>query len=123
MPGEHRGGAAVGAPRFGELAQAGMKVVTTPPGASIKIDGDRALDPSPTTIALKPGAHKVEVSLADYEAASRDVTVPAGGSVEVKIDLKALPAPPPPPPVVASTPVSAAPSSPPATRTEMPSGV
>ena len=92
--------------RIGELAQSSLKIVTTPPGASIKVDGDRSLDAAPTTITVKPGAHKVEVSLADYEGASRDVTVPVGGSVEVTIELKAAPpaAVVPPPVAVASAP-------------------
>ena len=103
--------------RLGELAQSSLKIVTTPPGASIKVDGDRSLDAAPTTISVKPGAHKIEVSLADYEPASRDVTVAAGGSAEVKIELKAA-APPPvvPPPVAvasASAPPTAAPPPPP----------
>lgn len=101
--------------RLSEMGKATLKITTTPPGASIKIDGERQLDAAPATVAVKPGAHKVEASLADHEAASKDVTVPAGGTVEVALTLKDAPAaPPPPPPPVAAAEPPPAPAPPPA---------
>lgn len=88
--------------RVGELGTATLKVTTNPPGANVKIDGERSLDGAPMSVQVKPGKHKVEVSLADHEPASREIEVVAGATAEVSLDLKAAPAAAPPPPVSAS---------------------
>ncbi|MCC6647691.1 MAG: PEGA domain-containing protein [Polyangiaceae bacterium] len=102
--------------RVAELGQATLKVTTNPPGASVKIDGERSLDASPMTATVKPGKHKIEVAMADHEPATRDVEVAAGAMAEVSLDLRPAPAAAPPPPVASSAaPVasSAPPAAPP----------
>jgi ribosomal protein S20 len=115
--------------RVAEMGKGSIKITTTPPGASIKIDGERSLDASPTTIAVKPGVHKVEATLADHESASQDVTVPAGGTVDVALTLKNAPAaavavaPPPAPPPAASEPPPAPPPPPAEPKSKVPAYV
>ncbi len=101
--------------RVAELGTATLKVTTNPPGASVKIDGERALDASPMSAPVKPGKHKVEVTMPDHEPTTREVDVVAGAIAEVSLDLKAVPPPPPPPAASSAAPVasSAAPVAPP----------
>ncbi len=69
-----------------------LKVVTAVPGAAVTID-DAGVGTSPVTRTVKPGKHKVEVSLPGYQdAAPIWVDVPANGIVEHRPRLYPIPA-------------------------------
>jgi TonB family protein len=75
----------------------GADVVSTPPGASVSVDG-RPVGTTPLTgLKLKPGRRKVEVALAEHETWSGTVDVAAGETGRVEVRLRALPKPSVPP--------------------------
>ena len=59
-------------------AAATLRVVTTPAGASVRIDG-ALLGETPLALDVAPTPHHVEVSLVGYEAISDDVTFASPG--------------------------------------------
>lgn len=59
-----------------------LRVETEPPGARVSIDGERLEEPSPTSVWLIRGAHRVEVQLGSWSEA-RTIDVPGGGSASV----------------------------------------
>lgn len=90
-----------------------VKVVTTPPGALLAVDGQPQAGQTPIVLKLAPGPHKLTLSAPGYDAKDQDVDVKAGAKLDQKVDLQqhvALPADLPPTPEVAA----AAPTLPPA---------
>jgi len=89
-----------------------LNVLTTPPGASLSVDGNPQLGSTPVVLKLAPGPHKLTVIAKGYDAKELDVDVKAGSKVDQQIDLVAhvepvvepapipetAPPPPPPPP-------------------------
>ncbi len=80
--------------RVKELSVGTVKLTSTPPGATVTVDGKPAAGPTPLTLTLPPGAHSIVLSSSNFEPATRDLTIAAGASTDVAVELKAV-APPP----------------------------
>jgi TonB family protein len=94
-------GSAAGLLRFALVraaaVQGGADVVSTPPGASVSVDG-RAVGTTPLDgLKLKPGRHRLEVALVEHETWSGTVDVAAGETGRVEVRLRPLPKPSVPP--------------------------
>ncbi len=61
-----------------EQASGMLAINTTPPAASIRLDGREILEKTPAMLKLKPGTYKVEVFKDGMPAQARDVTVSNG---------------------------------------------
>ena len=73
-------------------------VVSTPPGATVSVDG-RSVGRTPLTgLKLKPGKRRFEVTLEGHETWTSSVDVTAGQTGRVEVRLSALPPPAPPTP-------------------------
>lgn len=89
--------------RVAELSEAAkpkagtVKIASNPTGASIKVDGEMSLDVTPATLTLKPGLHRIELSMKGREIVKKDVDVAAGANPDVTADLPEAAAAPPPP--------------------------
>lgn len=93
-----------------------VKVESTPPGASIVIDGAQAPydKVTPVEIELGQGKHTLLIGAEGFENATKEVEVAYGSRQDVKVELlKKEAAPPPAPPVVAEAPATAPPPPPP----------
>jgi len=66
-------------------------VETTPPGATVEVDG-AVRGTTPVTLSLKPGEYRLTVRLAGYRSAEESVTVAAEAAVERSYTLKVAPA-------------------------------
>jgi hypothetical protein len=73
--------AAVGAPTT-------LRVTSTPPGASVRIDGEDTGKTTPAELELEPGEHAVTLRLEGYEDGSRTVRVREGESAELSLPLE-----------------------------------
>ncbi|MDP9152019.1 MAG: PEGA domain-containing protein [Myxococcota bacterium] len=81
-----------------------VHVDSSPPGASVTVDGKPQGIPTPTDLDLPPGAHKVTFTAAGRLPAERVIDVPFASTQTVSAELDPEPppvAPPPPPPPVA----------------------
>lgn len=99
-----------------------VTVVTTPPGATISIDGTPQPGETPTTVKLPPGPHKITLVAAGFEPKEVDVDVKGGEKAEQKLELvaKAPPPPPPAPEPVVEAPAPPPPPPPPPPRSKVP---
>lgn len=95
--------------RLKELSVGSIKLTSNPAGATVTVDGTPASGPTPVTLSLPPGAHSIVLSSPDHEPVTRELTVAAGTSTDVAVELKPVPPPAPPAPV-ASAPPNPAPS-------------
>jgi TonB family protein len=78
-------------------AQGGADVASTPPGASVSVDG-RPVGTTPLTgLKLRPGKRQLEVALDGHETWTETVDVAAGETGRIEVRLKALPPPSAPP--------------------------
>jgi tetratricopeptide (TPR) repeat protein len=76
------------------LARKGVQqltVLSTPPGATVAIDG-LALGVTPLTVELKPGAHHALITLRGFADAPRDFTLSAPAPMDLPIELVPMPA-------------------------------
>lgn len=64
-----------------------LTVTTTPPGATVTVDGQPVGGPTPTSLELRPGVHTVAVRRAGSVPASRTVEARFGRAVVVALDL------------------------------------
>ncbi|HEV8245031.1 MAG TPA: PEGA domain-containing protein [Polyangiaceae bacterium] len=73
---------------------------STPPGASVSIDGTAQPGVTPMTVKLAPGMHKLSVTAQGYQPKESDLEVKSGQTNQQTIALTEVPkeAPPPPPP-------------------------
>jgi serine/threonine-protein kinase len=62
-------------------------VKTTPPGATIQINGQARSERTPAMIPLDPGRYKVTVSLAGYKDDDQDIQVREGAMLEANFTL------------------------------------
>ncbi len=85
-----------------------VTLTTTPPGATVTVDGNPHAKPTPTDVTLLPGAHKLVFSAEGRENADRDVNVTFASKQEVTVELVEK-APPPPAPVAEVPPPPAEP--------------
>ncbi len=84
--------------------EAKLRVETDPTGAALTLDG-KPVGTAPVELdQLKPGAHKVEAALANYQPGAKEISLEPGAKTNVLLALKALevpapaaPAPNPPP--------------------------
>jgi PEGA domain len=102
-----------------------VHVDTTPPGASVSIDGRPQPGPTPLDLELAPGKHTLHVSAPDREAQDRDIEVTYASTADVNVQLAAASsAPPPVPPPEAFNPPPPAsappPPPPPEPRSKLP---
>jgi hypothetical protein len=71
-----------------------VSVTTQPPGAEITVDGTRAGADrdavTPFGLIIEPGKHSVRINLAGYAPVEKMVTVRAGDSQPVRLDLVAI---------------------------------
>jgi hypothetical protein len=75
-----------------QVATSAIAVRTRPPGATVSVDGERVAGKTPLEIALDPGVeHKVAFALEGYEP--RELSVPAGETRPLEVDLDKLPPP------------------------------
>jgi tetratricopeptide (TPR) repeat protein len=70
-----------------------VRITSTPPGASIAVDGTETGQHTPAELELGPGEHAITLTLAGHMEASRSVTVVAGETGEVSFELTPEPAP------------------------------
>jgi hypothetical protein len=91
-----------------------VNLVTTPPGATVNVDGEPQGRVTPLSLKLPPGAHKVAFTLPGYETKEVEVNVVTGEKSEQKVELAAEQAEVPPAPVAPPEPTPAAPTEEPA---------
>ena len=76
-----------------------IEIVTTPPGATVRVKGTNLECVTPgCRLNLAPGTYKLEAQLAGYENANQSVTVSSADPVSVQIALNERPAPAKEPP-------------------------
>ncbi len=71
-----------------------IHITSSPSGAAIELDGERAVGPmstTPTTITTSPGTHTIKFTLAGYQDWSTSVEVTAGGTSHVHATLTPTP--------------------------------
>jgi hypothetical protein len=97
-----------------------VHIDTTPPLATVAVDGKTEARPTPLDLELAPGKHTLHVTAPDREAQDRDIDVAYGSTTDVNLQLAAASAAPvvaPPPPVAEgpspAVPPPAAPQPPP----------
>jgi uncharacterized caspase-like protein len=74
-----------------KLTTGSISVSSSPPGAAVYIDGKSTGYKSPTTMTgISAGSHTVTCSLSGYTDQSRSVTVTAGQTVDVVLNLPAI---------------------------------
>jgi PEGA domain len=95
-----------------------ISVATTPPGATVSIDGTPQPGETPTSVKLPPGPHKLTLVLPGFDPKDVDVDVKGGEKSEQKVELVAKTPPPPPPtePVVEAPPPPPPPPPPPRSK-------
>jgi hypothetical protein len=82
---------AVAAPAVAAPGGAAFEVMTTPAGAALFVDGEpRGVTPAQLSIA--PGAHKIVIAGEGQQLVKREVTVTAGGKLDVTLEAAKLPA-------------------------------
>jgi len=75
------------------LAKLGIQqltVLTTPPGATVAIDGT-PLGVSPLTVELRPGTHSAQVSRRGFVDVNGPFTLPAATPIDLRVTLQAAP--------------------------------
>jgi tetratricopeptide (TPR) repeat protein len=66
-----------------------VRVVCTPPGAAITVDGEPTGQTAPAELQLPPGEHTVTLTLEGHEPITDTVTVAPGGTHELALTLAA----------------------------------
>ena len=74
-----------------ERGQGALTVISTPPGASMFVDGRDTGLRSPDTLEVDAGVHKVELRLAGFRDASAAVELDVGETEVIRLDLAPLP--------------------------------
>jgi hypothetical protein len=65
-----------------------LTVTTTPPGASISVDGKPSPGSTPLSTDVRAGSHTIAVQRAGYEAATQTIEARFGRAVIVTLDLE-----------------------------------
>lgn len=65
-----------------------VTITTTPPGATVSIDGAAQAGETPLTIKLPGGTHKLSVKSSGFETKELEITVKPGGKSEEKVQLE-----------------------------------
>ncbi len=105
--------------RIAELKNkpAEVNVSTTPPGATVTVDGQAQMGETPMVVKMPPGTHTLEIAAPGYDAQKLDVTVTSGEKIERKLTLN-LSESAPVPAAVAPPPADTAPAPEPAAPPE-----
>jgi TonB family protein len=74
------------------------RFTSTPEGGAVSVDGESVGSTPVEGVRLRPGRHRVEITLDDHEPWSGTVEVAAGGRATVEAELVPVSAPAPPPP-------------------------
>lgn len=93
-----------------------VTLTTTPPNATVLVDGTEQKGASPRTLDVSAGAHKITVQAEGFETKTLDVNVKPGEKQSQAIELAAAPpapATPAPTPVAAPPPPAPKPAAPP----------
>ncbi len=88
-----------------------VHVETTPPGATIALDGKVLPATTPTDVDAPPGRHTFKLSAENRVPQEKDLDVAFASKQDLRAELEEKPAPPPPPPP--PEPVAALPAPPP----------
>jgi hypothetical protein len=95
-----------------------LHIDSTPPGATVTLDGKPQASPTPFDIDISAGTHAVHATLSGHDPADKTVTVAFASKQDVNLQLNAAAAPLPPVvavvPVVEAPPAAAPPPPPPA---------
>lgn len=67
--------------------QLGIKVASTPPGASVSIDGKPVVGVTPLETGITPGSHAVTVKLDGYKPATEQVQIAPGKVADLNVTL------------------------------------
>ena len=104
---------------------AAITVITTPPGATVLVDGNPEAGVTPLTLKLPPGTHKVTLNVSGFETKELDIAAKGGDKGEQRVDLvaKAPPAPIATAPVVETPAPMPPPPPPPEKRSSVPAYV
>jgi len=81
-----------------------LHVETTPPGATVAIDGKAQTGVTPLDLEAAPGKHTLHFTMDGRLPSDKEVDVAYASKQDVKQTLEEKPAPPPPPPPVAAAP-------------------
>jgi hypothetical protein len=65
-----------------------LVIASTPPGATITVDGEDRGEVTPAEIEVSPGEHVIGATLAGHEPATETVTATVGGRHDVEITLE-----------------------------------
>lgn len=68
---------------------ASLNVTSTPPGATVSIDGTAKPGETPSTLSVTAGAHHITVMKPGYELFEADVTARPGQKLDQTVELKA----------------------------------
>lgn len=68
---------------------ASLKVTSTPPGATVSVDGAAKPGETPATVSVTAGAHHITVMKPGYELFEADVTAKPGQDLDQTVELKA----------------------------------
>ncbi len=69
------------------VMELGIKVASTPPGASVSIDGKPVAGVTPLEAGITPGSHTVSVNLTGYKMATEKVQIAPGKVADVNVAL------------------------------------
>jgi len=90
-----------------------VHIESTPPGATVTIDGKALASPTPTDTELLPGSHTIRLSEQGRLPTEKTIDVTFASTQTVTAELDAEPPPAPPPEPVAAAPVAPPPAPPP----------
>ncbi|MCC6216125.1 MAG: PEGA domain-containing protein [Polyangiaceae bacterium] len=65
-----------------------LTITTTPPGATVAVDGEAQPGETPLTIKVPGGSHKLTVKSSGFETKELEITVKPGGKSEEKVQLE-----------------------------------
>jgi hypothetical protein len=65
-----------------------LTIATTPPGATVIVDGKQTLGPTPLSLELSAGSHTVTIRMGGFVEAKRSLDARLGRAVIVALDLE-----------------------------------
>lgn len=68
-----------------EAATGKLSLVTTPPGAEIKVDGALRSERTPTVLTLPVGKHRITITIPGNEPKERDIEITEGAIAEFRV--------------------------------------
>jgi hypothetical protein len=87
-----------------------LSIGTSPPGATVSVDGTAQPGETPMVIKLPPGAHTVTITNPGYEKQELQIDIAAGKRVDQNVELKAAELGPAPAPAPTDAPAPAEPA-------------